>query len=289
MATRSSLLILVLLLSACSVQQRRHALRTPDTAVNEPAGRELSLPADSWSLYNIKGTKTPLKISPHNGGVKLFSNESVGVYWHKVDIDTSREPLLAWRWQVSRMFEASSPWVTETDNFPARVLIGFDASWDDADPVALSFKQKVEDATGQSPPSRAICYTFGGGLSSNEAVDGSFGSGRVAVINLRNASAGVNKWRRELRDIESDYQAVFQLKAPRVSMLGIACDTHLVGGEASAMFSGFTLYPASARELLSNQVQPEALGPSRWRLMMLVLSSLVAALIAGMWLRRKLT
>ncbi|MCF6227154.1 MAG: DUF3047 domain-containing protein [Planctomycetes bacterium] len=185
------------------------------------------------------------------------------------------------------MFEASSPWVTETDNFPARVLIGFDASWADADPAALSFKQKVEDATGQSPPSRAICYTFGGGLSSNEAVDGSFGSGRVAVINLRNASAGVDKWRRELRDIESDYQAVFQLKAPKVSMLGIACDTHLVGGKATAMFSDFTLYPASARELLSNQVQPEALGPSRWRLMMLALSSLAAVLIAGVWLRKR--
>jgi hypothetical protein len=269
------------------VQQRRHAIPTDKVEHQQPAGRALTSSASKWSLYEIKGSVNPLKIADAGQGVQLQSNESLGVFWQRIAIDTSREPVLAWQWRVSRVFEESSPWLTDTDNFPARVLVGFDASWDDADSVALSFKKKVEDATGESPPSRAICYTFGGSLSSREAVDGSFGSGRVGVINLRNGSSKTGQWFREMRDIQSDYESIFQLKAPAINMIGIACDTNLVGGTATADFKGFTMFPPSARRIMEHVEEPNSVGGSNWRFLWIGLCSLAAVVVGAIWFRKR--
>lgn len=268
------------------MRQHRHSLPSAaELPAAKPQGRLIDTQLADWTLYNIEGGERPLAIAAEGGSLELSSHESIGVFWHSLDVNTSRHPILSWQWRVSRVYEDSSPLGSQADNFPARVLIGFDASWDDADAVALSFKRKVEDITGESPPSRAIVYTFGGSLPSNEAVDGSFGSGRVAVINLRNVRSSTGKWYRQTRDLQRDYEAVFRRPAPAVSMMGLACDTHLVGGEAKAWFREFTLYPASARSGLVAEPEPEALGPSKWRVVYFAVSVLFAACIGVCWIR----
>ncbi|MDC1141894.1 DUF3047 domain-containing protein [Planctomycetota bacterium] len=285
MVLKSSLLLALFLLSACTLQQHRHSVPVSETPSERPSGRVLSSSINDWKLYTIKGSKRPLQIRTAEDAIELGSHKSIGVYWQRISIDTSKEPVLGWQWKVSRLYEESSPWVAETDNFPARVLVGFDATWDDADAVALSFKRKVEEATGESPPSRAICYTFGGSLPSHEAIDGSFGSGRVAVINLRGPSTSEGKWLSETRDIQRDYEAVFQLPAPKISMIGIACDTHLVKGEAQAWFKNFTAYPPSERNFLESTEPPESVGGSNWQLLIVLLCSVSGAVIAITWLK----
>jgi hypothetical protein len=105
-----------------------------------------------------------------DGTLHLRSDSSAGLVWRQLGFDPSREPLLTWRWKVSRTFGASSPLSPELDNFPARVLVGFDAPWDGANPAALAWRRKVEQYTGVTPPARAICYTFGGELPSANTV-----------------------------------------------------------------------------------------------------------------------
>ena len=75
--------------------------------------------------------------------------------------------------------------------------------------MALQGKKKVEEATGQTPPPRAICYTFGGRLPQSEAVDALFGQGRIVVINLRGREAAPGQGYDEGRDGASDTPHIF--------------------------------------------------------------------------------
>lgn len=240
-----------------------------------------------WKLFNVEGSVNPLQHAVVDGALQLSSDSSAGLLWRAFDFDPVAEPLIAWRWKVSGTFDASSPLSPEFDNFPARMLVGFDAGWDDAGPAALSWRKKVEQATGVTPPSRAICYTFGGDLSSSEAVDATFGEGRIVVINLRTRGDG---WFHEVRDIAGDYRAIFREPAPRVMALGLGCDSHRMRVKAQAWFDDIKAYPPSAYEQFK-RVLPEPpqrrVPPLVW--IIVAIASVTASASAGVWfwLRRK--
>ncbi|MBZ0136139.1 MAG: DUF3047 domain-containing protein [Planctomycetes bacterium] len=282
-------LVLLLLVAGCTGQQSRHAVTTEALDV-PPAvpikGRVLDdfpdeSAAEHWKLYNVQGSIHPLRHAVVDGVLQLSSDSSAGLLWRAFDFDPTAEPLIAWRWKVARTFDASSPFSPEFDNFPARLLVGFDAGWDDAGPAALSWRKKVGDATGVTPPSRAICYTFGGDLSSTEAVDATFGEGRIVVINLRTKGEG---WFHEVRDIAGDYQAVFREPAPPVMALGLGCDSHRMKVRAHAWFDDITVYPPEAYEQFRRVLPapPDRRAPPLvW--IIVAVAGVTAAGTAGVW------
>lgn len=243
--------------------------------------------AAAWKLFTVEGSVNDLQHLVSDGTLQLTSDSSAGLLWRAFDFDPRAEPLMTWRWRVSRTFDTSSPLSPEFDNFPARLLVGFDAGWDDAGPAALSWRRKVERVTGVTPPSRAICYTFGGNLSSTEAVDATFGEGRIVVVNLRVRGEG---WLDEVRDIAGDYRAVFREEPPRVMALGLGCDSHRLKLRAQAWFDDITIYPPEAYEHF-RRVLPEPphrrVPPLVW--IIVIAASVTAAGSAGawIWLRRK--
>jgi len=193
--------------------------------------------------------------------------------------------LLQWRWRVSRTFDSSTPLAPEFDNFPARMLVGFDSGWKNAGPAALAWRTKVEDYTGVTPPARAICYTFGGTIESNEAVDAAFGEGRIVVINLRTARDPAGEWLSEVRDIASDYRSVYGEEPPEVMALGLGCDSHRLGAKVEADFDDITVYGRDAYVQFRRDLSP----PPERRMPALVwivfaACAVVAAASAGVWL-----
>ncbi len=281
-----------LLLASCTAVQHRHVVG-PGGAAPETAwapGRvlddfEAADAAAAWTLYDVQGSRNPLEHAVEEGALTLSSNASAGLVWRQIGFEPGREPLLAWRWKVSRTFDSSSPLSPELDNFPARVLVGFDHSWEGANALALSWRAKVEKHTGVTPPARAICYTFGGALPSTQAVDATFGDGRIAVINLRPPGAAADRWYFQVRDVASDYRAVFRDEAPPVTALALGCDSHRLGVAAQAWFDDIMVYGPDAYSQFRQAIEPP---PQRttplltWLIMATGL--LFAAGTAGVWL-----
>lgn len=258
-------LAIVLLAAACTTNQRRHGVGSQalTPAEEKQQGRALcDLAAkdasDAWKLYSIQGVKNDSRLFVSGGALHIVSNDAAGLFYFTGAplFDPAKEPLLTWRWRVSAHLPDATPLSPDLDNFPARLLVGFDSGWEGADPVALQWKKKVEDATGQTPPPRAICYTFGGRIAQNEAVDALFGQGRIVVINLRNRQAAPGTWFDEVRDVASDYQAIFGQAAPKVTALAVAADTHRVHESVNADFADFRVYEASAYAQFSQDLTP---------------------------------
>lgn len=277
--------------AGCTVNQGRHvapALPETDATVE---GRvicdfENADALESWHKYVVEGSVHDPAASTHEGALRITSDSSAGLFWHKAEIDPAREPFLRWRWRVSETWGTSTPLAPEFDNFPARFLVGFDASWQNAGPAADTFRKKVREYAGVEPPARAICYTFGGKLGSNEAVDAAFGEGRIVVINLRGEASG---WQWQTRDIAADYQAIWGEAAPRVVALAAGSDSHRVKKLVWAEFDDITAFPASAAAQLRGEVEnapsERSVPPVVWWI--IGLCTAVAGGATGWWIWRR--
>jgi hypothetical protein len=245
------LAVILFLLAGCTAQQSRHVvtsemLDAPER--QEVEGRVLDdfTDAERWTPYHVQGGINPLTHEAADGVLRVTSDSSAGLVWNQIGFNPLQEPLLKWRWRVSQTFDTSSPLSPEFDNFPARLLVGFDSGWDGAGPAARTWRRRVEEHTGVTPPARAICYTFGGALGSREAVDAAFGEGRIVVINLRRPNVEPLRWFTEVRDVLADYRAVFREDPPPVTALALGSDSHRVEKHVYAEFSGLQVYGPEA-------------------------------------------
>jgi hypothetical protein len=279
-------LLIILLLAGCTINQSRHAVAVEPLVSSEAvAGRVIDDfdSVDDWHYYEVEGSVNPLAWRA-DGAMHLASDSSAGLLWRAVRFDPQAEPLLQWRWRVDRTFDTSSPLAPEFDNFPARLLVGFDSGWKGISPLAAEWRRKVENYTGRTPPARALCYTFGGALDSGEAVDAAFGEGRIVVINLRGRK-DAGEWFTEVRDIAADYRAIFGEASPDVMALGLGCDSHRLKVKASADFDFVRAYGPDAYSQFRQDLAPtpERRAPLlTW--LILAACALVAAGSAGAWL-----
>lgn len=285
--------ILVLLAAACTSSQKRRGIDTPllSPAPEKVPGRAIcdftaSDAADRWRLFWVAGMKKESQRVVSDGALRLISDDSAGLYYYTGTplFDPRQEPLLSWRWRVSALLPDATPLSPELDNFPARLLVGFDSGWEDADPVALQWKKKVEDSIGQTPPPRGICYTFGGRLPASEAVDALFGQGRIAVINLRSPQSEPGRWYDEVRDVAADYKAVFGGEAPPVTAIAVAADTHKVHAAINTDFADFRVYGPEAMARFSRELtsppRRELSNAASW----ISAAAAALALACGLWL-----
>lgn len=290
---RIAAILLILLAAACTTNQKRRGLDSPalSPTPQKSAGRaicDLSAPnaADQWKLFWVAGMKKESRLFASGGALHMVSNDSAGLYYYtgKPLFEPGREPLLSWRWRVSALLPDATPLAPEFDNFPARLLVGFDSGWDDADVVALQWKKKVEDGIGQTPPPRGICYTFGGRLPQSEAVDALFGQGRIAVINLRSRESEPNRWYEEVRDVAADYKAIFGKAAPPVTAIAVAADTDKVHATVNTDFAEFRVYGPEAYSQFSQDLtappQREWSNAAAW----VFGGALLLVLASGAWL-----
>jgi len=296
---RAWVIITVVALAGCTAQQARRAVGVAALDPARPApvqGRVIADFADAaqlegWSKYVVDGSIHDPVASIEDSALRITSDSSAGLFWHACGIDPAGEPLLRWRWRVSENFATSTPLSPEFDNFPARLLVGFDAGWEGTGPAGTSFRKKVNDYTGFDPPSRAICYTFGGKLAASEAVDAAFGEGRIVVINLQPHTAPPTQWQWQVRDIAADYRAIFGQPAPRVMALGVGSDSHRLRKLAWGEFDDITVYPSSAAASFATELADPPLQrrapPLVWWI--LSLCAVIATAATGWWLWRRRT
>ncbi|MBX3475920.1 MAG: DUF3047 domain-containing protein [Planctomycetes bacterium] len=280
-------------LAGCTAQQSRRVLSVAPLESDRPQPPQGRVIADfesadatgAWTKYVVEGSVHDPVATLEQGALRITSDSSAGLFWHACGMDPAREPLLRWRWRVSETFGTSTPLSPEFDNFPARLLVGFDAGWEGSGPAAAAFRKKVRDYTGFDPPSRAICYTFGGKLPASEAVDGAFGEGRIVVVNLRPHTSAAGQWYWQVRDVAADYRAIFGTSPPRVMAIAVGSDSHRLKKPAWGEFDDITAFgPEAAAHFVADLAAPELdrrAPPLVWWIAGLCMA--LAAATAGWW------
>jgi hypothetical protein len=154
------------------------------------------------------------------------------------DFDVAETPLLRWRWRVDRTVPNGDGKSKDTDDFPARVWVGFEGDWSTASWRDRREADQIRERTGYTPPLYWIHYVWAGrGRSRGEPFDEPFSPARFKCIALRNILDDLGVWVDEARDPRADFKKLFGRDAPRIVAVAVMTDTDNSSAEAEAYYS----------------------------------------------------
>ncbi|MCO5168701.1 MAG: DUF3047 domain-containing protein [Planctomycetes bacterium] len=182
----------------------------------------------------------------HSGAeafVRARARAAASCLLHPVDVAGSSR--LRWRWrahQVPRRGDGSS---RATDDFAARVGVGFEGDWSDAGWLERRRAEALRARLGRLPPRRWIHYVWSGGARvRGERFASPYRPDDVGCVVLRAASDPARRWLDEEVDPAADHAALFGRRATRITALMLMTDADDTGELAEALYGPLELLPA---------------------------------------------
>lgn len=133
------------------------------------------------------------------------------------DIDLNETPYLHWCWQVSATYPGIDETTKAGDDYPARVY--------------------VAHKTGLLPwQVESVNYVWASTQPQGATWSNAFTS-RAQLMALRSGNDDVGDWVAEVRDVRTDYQALFGSSPSQINGIALMSDGDNAGGNATAWFS----------------------------------------------------
>lgn len=206
-----------------------------------PAGG--ALPA-GWELVTLPRIAAPAVALVEDAGatvLRIRAANAAGSAVHRLTADTTRTPMLSWRWKVDRVIEKADLARKEGDDFAARVYVSFDVP---VESLSLAQRARIGIAKlfyGAELPAAALCYVWDNTHPPGATAWNPY-SDRVRMIVLRSGAAEAGQWRSESRDVAADFRAAFGAgTVPPISGVAASADTDQTGESVTAWFGDFRL------------------------------------------------
>jgi hypothetical protein len=131
---------------------------------------------------------------------------------HKVDVEPSQLPWLAWKWKVSQLPAGADFRHAATDDQAAQILVAFD------DKRILTYIWDTTAPKGALQSASSIPFV------------------RIFAVVVRSGSAEANQWVNESRNVAADYERAYGKPAPRVKGLRLQINSQHTGTVAESYF-----------------------------------------------------
>jgi len=156
--------------------------------------------------------------------------------------------LLHWKWRVDRTIFAGNGKTRSTDDFAARVWVGFDGNWDDASRTEKSKAKEFKKTTGLDAPLEWIHYVWcGRGRPRFASFDEPYQPNRVKCIALRAAEDELQTWYDEERDPRADFRRLFGHEPGKIMAIAVMTDGDDTQSQAHAFYSEIGFVSSASR------------------------------------------
>jgi len=196
------ILVVCLLLAACAQQ---HVARSQDVVSISPLA--------DWSARELPGKKSTQYDVVQRAGrtcIRAQANESASLWRRGMNLPAQSVSSLQFDWWIGAYSDAASVVAADTDDAPARLLIGFDG-----DASTLSMRNRlqfdlVRTLTGESPPYALLMYVWDASAPVDTLVT-STRSDRIRkiVIGSGPRSTAHQGWVSFKRDLVADFTRAF--------------------------------------------------------------------------------
>jgi len=228
------------------------ALLAACAAGPEPVSMPASLSA--WSERDLPGKRSTDHSYAQRGGkacVLAQASRSVSLWRRPLQVPAEQVNALQFDWWISGHEARASVTQADTDDAPARLLIGFDG-----DEASLSIRTRmqfemVQALTGEAPPYATLMYVWDA-QAAPETVVVSSRSDRIRKIVVGRGLAGQGRqgeWRRLRRDVRADYQRAFGEAPGKLIMMALMTDGDNTGSRAEACYGNILLLDAGGMPL----------------------------------------
>jgi hypothetical protein len=153
------------------------------------------------------------------------------------ELSLERTPVLTWRWRVEKTVAASDGRSRETDDFPARVWVGFETDWSKEGWLDRREAESARTRYGFTPPGYWLHYVWAAKRQPEEAFDEPYQPEHVKCVTLRSGSDALETWFSEAREPARDFERCFHRAAPRVTAVAVMTDSDDTGSTAEALYA----------------------------------------------------
>lgn len=164
---------------------------------------------------------------------------SSGLMQH-VNVDSVAQPWLRWRWKIGEPVDTADVTVHETEDSPARIILGFDGDKDSLPFVDQIMFETARVVTGYDFPYATLMYVWESKAPIGTVLP-SGRSDRIKKMVVANGPDGVGQWRDFSRNIVEDFQKAFGEKPGHLIGVGVLTDTEAVGDTAEAWYGDIRL------------------------------------------------
>ena len=152
-----------------------------------------------------------------------------------VAIDPRIYPLLRFSWRVGQAPAGASVEQAESDDCPARLVLGFDG-----DEARLSLRDRLlyeqfELFTGHRLPYATLMYVWDGALAAG-SLKRNHRTGRIQYLAVESGSARVGRWLHYERDVVADYRRAFGEAPGPITSVGVLTDSDALKLELEAWY-----------------------------------------------------
>ncbi len=155
---------------------------------------------------------------------------------------------LHWKWRVDWTILAGDGLTKKTDDFPARVWVGFDGDWEDATYSERTERDRLKEKYGLVPPRDWIHYVWTGrNHQTGDVFPEPYRPDHFKCMALRTAKDELQTWFEEERDPRADFKQAFGRNPGRIVAVALMTDGDDTGSEAIAFYSEVGFVSSAAR------------------------------------------
>ncbi len=174
---------------------------------------------NDWQTHNFTG-ETHYQIVSDSDGTKVLQassqNAASGLFRQQL-INIRKTPYLNWRWKVLQPLSALPEQSKTGDDFAARMYVVIDGG--------LLFWQK-----------KSINYVWSSQTPKATVWPNAFAGEAVKMLALRDATATLNTWYTEKRNIRTDLKNLLGLEVDAIDALAVMTDTDNSHGQAKTLY-----------------------------------------------------
>ncbi|MCV2356175.1 DUF3047 domain-containing protein [Paucibacter sp. B2R-40] len=219
----------------------------PTATAQEPMSAALA----DWSARELPGKLSTQYSMAHRDGqacVLAKASKSVSLWRRPLKIDPEQIAGLQFDWWIQTLDLRASVLDPDTDDAPARLLLGFDG-----DESRLSMRNRmqfelVQTLTGEAPPFATLMYVWDANAAAETMLISSR-SDRIRKIVVGSGEGGRGRWQRLRRDVRADYIKAFGEAPGKLSSMALMTDGDNTGSRAEACYGSILLLGADQQAL----------------------------------------
>ncbi len=192
---------------------------------------------EQWKPFYFPGIKTHTSYTAGNVDGRscliVSSNHSASALILKNRFNVYQYPDIAWRLQVSNIYQKGDSSKKEGDDYPVRIMIMFLYV-----PEQASMVEKLQYETahlfyGEYPPQSSLNYIWANKEQVAPLIPATYSS-RAMLIPMAAGQKHVGKWLEYRTNIVQDYKTAFGQDPPPLAVVGIMSDSDNTGESARA-------------------------------------------------------
>lgn len=229
-----------------------------DTRHRAVAPFSAALPGDDlpagwgpWQISRFKRDTQYRLVRDADGTTVLeaLAERSASGLIKKLDVDLSKTPWLAWRWNVPALIPGADNRDRVVEDSPVRVVVTFDGDRSRFDVEDAAIAARIKALTGQEMPYATLMYIWENQAPAGAIIDNAH-TGRVKMLVVESGTAQSGRWLHVARHVADDFHRAYGEAPGRILSVGLMTDTDNTGETTRAYYGDIQFLHAAPGKLV---------------------------------------